>query len=164
MDFKGILSELRDKHKVESFIRNVNDLKVGTIIYVEMDRNDGLQLKGNYPTRLKYVVVAGCRSDHKEICAVLINSESDYSNDSDWRAEQYLLQHKNYPGILDYDSWIDCTDPKSLTFRKLKARKAEIKGCLTSEDLKAVMNILKKSDFINPHVKKIFGINSYIPE
>lgn len=164
MDVDGKLAELKDRLKEESRIKSADDLKVGTIVYVEMDTNDGLQLNEGYPTRMKYVVVAGCKSDYKEVCAVLINSEADYSNNPDWMAEQYPLLQNNYPDILDYNSWLDCTDPKPLTVRKLKAKKAEIKGYLTPDDLKAVMIKLKDSDFIDTHIKKIYGINSYIIE
>ena len=164
MDFKGKLADLKENLKAASLVQSADDLKVGTIIYVEMDKNDGLVLNEGYPTRLKYVVVAGSKSDRKEVCAVLVNTDADYSDAPDWKAEQYPLLQKNYPGVLDYDSWLDCTDPKTLTVRKLKAKKAEVKGCLTADDLKAVMTKLKNSDFIDPHTKKVYGISAYTPE
>lgn len=161
MDFEGKLADLKENLKAASLVQSADDLKVGTIIYVEMDKNDGLVLNDGYPTRLKYVVVAGSKSDRKEVCAVLVNTDADYSDAPDWKAEQYPLLQKNYPEVLDYDSWLDCTDPKTLTVRKLKAKKAEVKGCLTTDDLKAVMTKLKNSDFIDPHTKKVYGINAY---
>ena len=81
-----------------------------------------------------------------------------------WRADQYPLLQRNYPGILDYDRWLDCTDPKLLTVRKLKAKKAEVKGRLNDDDLKAVMTKLKNSDFIDAHIKKVYGINTFDSE
>jgi hypothetical protein len=161
MDFEGKLADLKETLKAASLVQSADDLKVGTIIYVEMDKNDGLVLNDGYPTRLKYVVVAGSKSDRKEVCAVLVNTDADYSDAPDWKAEQYPLLQKNYPGVLDYDSWLDCTDPKTLTVRKLKAKKAEVKGSLTTDDLKAVMTKLKNSDFINDHTKKVYGINAF---
>jgi len=164
MDFKGKLADLKENLKAASLVQSADDLKVGNIIYVEMDKNDGLVLSEGYPTRLKYVVVAGSKSDRKEVCAVLVNTDADYSDAPDWKAEQYPLLQKNYPGVLDYDSWLDCTDPKTLTVRKLKAKKAEVKGCLIADDLKAVMTKLKNSDFIDPRTKKVYGISAYTPE
>ena len=164
MDFEGKLADLKESLKAEALVKSADDLKVGTIIYVEMDKNDGLALNDGYPTRLKYVVVAGSKTDRKEVCAVLVNSDADYSDAPDWKAEQYPLLQKNYQDVLDHDSWIDCTDPKTLTVRKLKAKKAEVKGRLTADDLKAVMTRLKKSDFINDHTKKVYGINAYNTE
>lgn len=161
MDVEGKLAELKQALVESSLVKSAADLPVGTVVYVEMDKNDGLTLTGGYTTRLKYVVVAGAKSDQKEICAVLVNTDADYSDDPDWRAEQYPLLQRNYPGILDYNSWLDCTDPKTLTIRKLKAKKAEVKGRLNDDDLKAVMTKLKNNDFIDPHIKKVYGINAF---
>ena len=159
MDQEGKLANLKQSIKSVSLVKSIGDLKVGTVIYVEMDENDGLVLKDGYKTRLKYVVVAGAKSNKKEICAVLINSDADYSEDPDWKAEQYPLLQNNYPGFLDHDSWLDCTDPKPLTVKKLKAKKAEVSGSLLEEDLVVVMDKLKNSGFVEPHMKKVFGLN-----
>lgn len=161
MDFEGKLADLKKSIDETSLVKSAADLAVGTVVYVEMDKNDGLTLTGGYTTRLKYVVVAGAKSDQKEVCAVLVNTDADFSDDPDWRADQYPLLQRNYPGILDYDSWLDCTAPKPLTVRKLKAKKAEVKGRLTDDDLKAVMSKLKNSDFIDAHMKKVYGISNY---
>jgi len=164
MDFKGKLGDLKKSIDEASRVKSIADLTIGTVVYVEMDKNDGLTLTSGYTTRLKYVVVAGAKSDKKEVCAVLMNTDADYSDDPTWRADQYLLLQRDYPGILDYDSWLDCTDPKTLTVRKLKAKKAEVKGHLTDDDLKAVMSKLKNSEFISTHLKKIYGILNYDTE
>ena len=164
MDFEGKLSDLKKSMDEASLVKSAADLTVGTVVYVEMDKNDGLTLTGGYTTRLKYVVVAGAKSDHKEVCAVLVNTDADFSDDPDWRADQYPLLQRNYPGILDYDSWLDCTDPKTLTVRKLKAKKAEVKGRLTDDDLRAVMTKLKNSEVISERIKKLYGISSFDTE
>lgn len=159
MDQDGKLANLKQSIHNAKLVKSISDLKVGTVIYVELDANDGLVLKDGYKTRLKYVVVAGAKSNHKEICAVLINSDADYSTDPDWKAEQYPLSQNNYPQFLDHDSWMDCTDPKSLTVRKLKAKKAEVSGSLNENDMSVVLEKLKNSDFVDPHMKKVFGLN-----
>ena len=164
MDFEGKLSDLKKSMDEASLVKSAADLTVGTVVYVEMDKNDGLTLTGGYTTRLKYVVVAGAKSDHKEVCAVLVNTDADFSDDPDWLADQYPLLQRNYPGILDYDSWLDCTDPKTLTVRKLKAKKAEVKGRLTDDDLRAVMTKLKNSEVISERIKKLYGISSFDTE
>ena len=164
MDFEDKLADLKKSIDEASLVKSSADLMVGTLVYVEMDKNDGLTLTGGYTTRLKYVVAAGAKSDHKEVCAVLVNTDADFSDDPDWRADQYPLLQRNYPGILDYDSWLDCTDPKTLTVRKLKAKKAEVKGRLTDEDLRAVMTKLKNSEVISERMKKLYGISSFETE
>lgn len=160
-DKDGVLARLKDEKEEENLVKSIDDLKVGTVVYVEMDKNDGLVLNDGYPTRLKYVVVAGAKTNRKEVIAVLINSEADFSNAPDWKAEQYPLLQCNYPVFLVRDSWVDCTDPKVLTVRKLKAKKAKVSGRLTPDDLNAVMTKLKGSDFIDTHTKKVFGIDVF---
>lgn len=73
-----------------------------------------------------------------------------------------LIRKEDYPGILDHDSWIDCTDPKELPLRKIKAKKAEVKGQLNDNDLTNVMKTIKESDFVEPHFKKVYGINEFL--
>lgn len=159
MDQEGKLVNLKESLQKATRVKTIEDLKVGTVIYVELDANDGLVLKDGYKTRLKYVVVAGAKSNRKEICAVLINSDADYSDDPDWKAEQYPLKQSNYSDFLEYDSWMDCTDPKALTVRKLKAKKAVISGSLTVNDMNAVLEKLKNSEFVDGHMKKTFGLS-----
>lgn len=156
-----VLAGLKQQLVAESIVTCADDLHVGDIIYVELDRSDGLVLNQGYDTRLKYVVVAGSKSNRKEYGVVLINSDADYSDAEDWKAEQYLVRQEDYPGILDHDSWIDCTDPKELPLRKIKAKRAEVKGYLNERDLANVMRTLKESDFVEPHFKKVYGINDF---
>ena len=91
-DKNGVLAKLHDEVCV---VKSAEDLHVGDIIYVQLDSADGINTQG-YPTRLKYVVVSGAKLDRKQIAAVLINSENDYSSDPEWQNEQYLLSQKNY--------------------------------------------------------------------
>ena len=160
-DKDGVPAKL---HEEVCIVKSAEDLSVGDIIYVELDQADGINTQG-YPTRLKYVVVSGAKSDRKQIAAVLINSENDYSNDPEWQKEQYLLSQKNYANFLEYDSWLDCFEIKELKVRKIVARKAEKKGCLNTYDLCIMMQKLKDSEFIDEHLKKVYGINSFeVPE
>lgn len=163
MDIKSneSLSNLHLQMRNESIIKGIEDLNVGDVVYYDMDRADGIIPNGGYDSRLKYVVVAGAKSNAKEICAVLINSENDHSDSPDWLAEQYLIRQADYPEFLDHDSWIDCTDPKELKVTKIKAKKAEKKGRLNDRDLASVMRHLKESDFIDQHTRKVFGIDKF---
>ena len=157
-DKGGVLAKLHEKM---CFVKSAEDLCVGDIIYVELDQDDGINTKG-YPTRLKYVVVSGAKSDRTQIAAVLINTENDYSDSEDWKKEQYLLYGECYKGILDYSSWLDCFEIKELNVCKIVARNAQKKGRLNSYDLSVMMRKLKDSDFIEEHIKKIYGINDFV--
>lgn len=157
----GLPARLKGQTRQDAPVRDIGDLRVGDIIYYDMDRADGIVPRQGYDSRLKYVVVAGAKSNAKEVCAVLINTDNDYSTDPDWQAEQYLIRKEDYPEVLDYDSWIDCTDPKKLKVSKIKAKEAEKKGRLNARDLANVMRHLKENDFVEPHTRKVFGIDSY---
>jgi hypothetical protein len=89
---------------------------------------------------------------------VTIEKNSDFSDDPDWRKEQYFLKRSDYADVLEHDSWIDCTDPKILSLRKMKAKKAHKKGKLTEPDLMNVMHVLKNSDFIDERTKKVYHL------
>lgn len=155
------MKALERQLRQERLVQSAEDLQVGDIIYVEMDRKDGLVLNDGYDVRLKYVVIAGSKSNNKEFGVVLINSDTDYSDAPDWLAEQYPLSQSDYMSILDHDSWIDCTDPKELTLRKMKAKGAEKMGHLTPLDLEGVMIRLRGSDFVDSHFKKVYRIADY---
>ena len=66
MDHNDILKDLHAQIQESSLVRCADDIQIGDIVYVEMDRNDGLVLVDGYDTRLKYIVVAGSKSDKKE--------------------------------------------------------------------------------------------------
>jgi hypothetical protein len=163
MDEKAndLLSQLQEQMRQDSLVKGIEDLQVGDIIYYNMDRVDGIVPTPGYDSRLKYVVVAGAKSNFKEVCAVLINTDNDHSLAPDWQAEQYLIKQEDYPDILDHDSWIDCTDPKELKVSKIKAKEAEKKGCFNAGNLANIMKHLKENDFIEPHLRKVYGIDKY---
>jgi hypothetical protein len=166
MDGKAndLLSKLQEQMRQDSLVKGIEDLKVGDIIYYDMDRADGIVPTLGYDSRLKYVVVAGSKSNFKEVCAVLINTDNDHSLAPDWQAEQYLIKQEDYPNILDHDSWIDCTDPKELKVSKIKAKEAEKRGCLNARDLANIMKHLNENGFIEPHIRKVYGIDKYATE
>lgn len=155
------LSQLKEQMRQESLVKGIEDLQVGDIVYYDMDRADGIVPTPGYDSRLKYVIVAGAKSNAKEVCAVLINTDNGHSLAPDWQAEQYLIRQEDYPEILDHDSWIDCTDPKELKVAKIKAKEAEKKGRLNDDDLANVMKHLKENDFIDAHTRKVYGIDKY---
>lgn len=162
-DKDNLLEKLQEQMQADSLVQGAEDLHIGDIVYYDMDRADGIVPNDEYDSRLKYVVVAGVKSNVKEVCAVLINSEHDYSPAKDWQAEQYMILQADYPNVLDYDSWIDCTDPKELKISKIKSKKAEKKGSLNTRDLNNVMKHLQENDFVDNHMRKVYGIDKFKP-
>lgn len=56
-DSRNVLAQLKADLHNETTVKSSADLKVGDIVYLEMDENDGLTLRNGYATRRKYVVI-----------------------------------------------------------------------------------------------------------
>ena len=157
-DKTNTLSKLKasiaDKEKV-----NISSIKVGDIIYIPLDEEDGLTLKKGYKDRLKYIVIIGFTPEGVAVGALLINSEIDPSNHSkEFLDCQYQLQVRNYRAILDYDSWLDCSDIFEISKLKIKDKDGKMKGCLIDEDRERIMEFLKETDVFDNATKKHYGI------
>lgn len=157
-DKTGALSKLKaiiaDKEKV-----NMSSIKVGDIIYVPLDEEDGLTLKEGYKERRKYIVIIGFTPEGIAVGALLINSEIDPSKRSQELLDcQYPLQARNYRAILDYDSWLDCSDIFEIPKLKISYKEGKFKGSLTTEDRERVMDFLKETDVFDNATKRYYGI------
>jgi hypothetical protein len=157
-DKTGTLSKLQsinsDKEKV-----NMSSLKVGDIIYIPLDEEDGLTLKEGYKSRRKYIVIIGFTPEGIAVGALLINSNIDLSKRSkEFLNYQYPLQVRNYREILDYDSWLDCSDIFEIPKLKISDKNGKMKGCLTNEDKERVLNFLKDSEVFDNATKRRYGI------
>lgn len=157
-DRTGALSKLKTALEAAEQA-DMSSVKIGDIIYVPLDEDDGLTLKDGYDDRLKYIVIIGFTSEGVAIGALLINSEIDPSKRSAELMDcQYPLLVRNYRDILDYDSWLDCSDIFELSKLKISERKGKLKGHLTTEDLERVMDFLKKTEVFDTATKKRYGI------
>jgi len=121
---------------------DMSSVKIGDIIYVPLDEEDGLILKDGYKDRNKYIVIIGFTPEGVAIGALLINSEIDSSKRSEELLNcQYPLMVRNYRDILDYDSWLDCSDIFELSKLKITEKNGKLKGCLISEDRERVIQL-----------------------
>lgn len=157
-DKTGALSKLKamiaDKEKV-----NMSSIKVGDIIYVPLDEEDGLTLKDGYKERRKYIVIIGFTPEGIAVGALLINSEIDPSKRSEELLNcQYPLQVRHYRDILDYDSWLDCSDIFEIPKLKITEKDGKMKGSLTVEDRERVMDFLKDTEVFDNATKRRYGI------
>lgn len=157
-DIKGSLDRLKRIFD-ESEIADMSVVNVGDIIYVPLDEDDGLTLNKGYDTRRKYIVIVGFTKDGIAIGALLINSHIDPSKRSPQMINcQYPILARNYRGILDYDSWIDCSDIFELSRIKIADRKGRLKGSIIEEDKERVLEFLRESDLIDNVTKRKFGL------
>lgn len=106
---------------------DMSSVKVGDIIYVSLNEEDGLILKDGYDSRRKYIVVIGFTPEGVAIGALLINSKIDSSKRTEELLNcQYLLLVCNYRNILDYDSWLDCSDIFELSKLKITEKNGNL--------------------------------------
>ena len=138
---------------------DMSSVKIGDIIYVPLDEEDGLTLNNGYDNRNKYIVIIGFTPEGVAIGALLINSKIDPSKRSEELLNcQYPLLARNYPSILNYDSWLDCSDIFELSKLKISEKNGKLKGCLISEDKERVIEFLKEADVFDNATKKRYGI------
>lgn len=157
-DRTGALSRLKEmmaeKEKVD-----MSSVQIGDIIYVPLDEEDGLILKDGYKDRLKYIVIIGFTPEGVAVGALLINSEIDPSKRSQELLDcQYPLLLRDYRDILDYDSWLDCSDIFEIPKLKITEKEGKMKGCLTEDDKGRVMDFLKETDVFDNATKRRYGI------
>ena len=158
-DKNGSLEKLKAAMD-ESERVDMSSVKIGDIIYVPLDEEDGLILKNGYDDRKKYIVIIGFTPEGVAIGALLINSEIDSSKkrSEELLNSQYPLLVRNYRSILDYDSWLDCSDIFELSKLKITEKDGKLKGCLTPEDRERVMEFLKETEVFDNATKKRYGI------
>lgn len=160
MDDKNSVLEKLKAAMDEAERVDMSSVKIGDIIYVPLDEEDGLILKNGYDDRKKYIVIIGFTSEGVAIGALLINSEIDSSKkrSEELLNSQYPLLVRNYRSILDYDSWLDCSDIFELSKLKITEKDGKLKGCLTPEDRERVMAFLKETEVFDNATKKRYGI------
>ena len=159
-DLRGALEKLKAQ-MAEAEIADMSSVKVGDIIYVPLDEENGLTLTQGYDTRRKYIVIIGFTPEGIAIGALLINSQINPSKRSPEMMDcQYPLLLRHYPNILDYDSWLDCSDIFELSKEKISERKGKLKGCLTDEDRCRVLEFLRETDVFDNVTKRRFGLLS----
>lgn len=150
--------EIETKHKKKKhfpIIQN-DQLTKGTIIYVPLSEEEGLILKDGYKKRDKFIVVMGLTADGYVVGSLLINSNP---NDStvELGACQFPLKRKDYPTILDYDSWLDCSELFRVNRDKVLG-KGGYCGMVTDKDWALVLPFLIENPLISNKDKKEFGI------
>lgn len=138
---------------------DMSSVKFGDIIYVRLDKDDGLTLKNGYNDREKYIVILGFTPKGTAVGALLINSGIDPSkNSGELRDCQYPLMLYKYRDILDYDSWLDCSEIFELSKLKITERHGRLKGCLIPDDKERVMEFLQETEVHDKATKKYYGI------
>jgi hypothetical protein len=141
----------KKKIHVEKSVTSAS-FEVGKILKMNMTKEEGLVIKDDFQTRLKYFVIIGQTADNGIVGVFLVNSKED-TKAMDY---QFPLYEKDYPYILEYDSYLNCNIIFKLDKVKVYNEALEI-GQLTEKDLNLVIHIIKTSDAIKITEKKQFG-------
>ena len=158
-DARKMLAHLKVKMNDERRIKSKTNLRFGDIIEMDLDENDGLMLNDGYATRRKFVVIIGKTSNGDLYGAFLVNSEISFSKfNTEMLKYQYPMLKKKYPEMLDYDSWLDCSDLFDLKRRKIIARKAKHISHLSPDDEENIRTIVVNSEVMTEQMKKKLGI------
>lgn len=124
-DVQENLSKLREKIENEDRIKSPVRLSKGDIVEMELDENDGITLDGQYETRRKYIVIIGVTSKGDIYGAYLINSEINFIKNNDiMKNYQYILLKDDYPELLKYDSYLDCSELFPINKKKDNCKKS----------------------------------------
>lgn len=150
----ALRKKLEDAEKI-----NASSIEVGDIVYVSLTEEDGLTLKSGYDTRRKYIVIIGFTPEGMAVGALLINSQVHPLKRSPEMMDcQYPMLLRNYPDILTYNSWLDCSDIFEFSKDRLTEKEAKRKGCLIPEDKDRVLEFLRHTDVIDNVTKRRFGL------
>lgn len=158
-DVQENLSKLREKIENEDIIKSPVRLSKGDIVEMELDENDGITLDGQYKTRRKYIVIIGVTSKGDIYGAYLINSKiSPFKNNDVMKEYQYILSKDDYPKLLEYNSFLDCSELFQINKKKMIARKAKNRGVLLEKDLNNILRLTKSSLFLSEDQKRRFRL------
>ncbi|GAB6011774.1 hypothetical protein [Viscerimonas tarda] len=153
-----IVQQKKTRRKPKETPITDNSFKVGNILKMSFDKSDGIVLKDGYEQRNKYFVVLGEIPNDCIVGAFFINSIINVNaiNTKELLNCQFPLKEKDYPNILEYDSFLDCSDLLEISKIKIKNIGAEI-GKLTESDKNLVIDHVEKSEVLTPKQKRRFG-------
>jgi hypothetical protein len=154
-DWRNVLKN--ESKKLHSQMKMTSDdLKKGCIVYMSLNRNDGLTIDSKYNTRNKFFVIIGVTTDGKIIGSILINTKPAQHNEEILKC-QYPLKQANYRDVLEHNSWIDCSEIFSFDKERI-IRDGEKRGFLIDEDIQFVINTIRETELIDNNTKKQLGI------
>lgn len=149
--------EVKKKKKKKTFPQvKEENLARGSVIYIPLSAEEGLIVTGGYKERNKYVTIIGTTADGFVIGSLLINTDP-HDATPELGACQFPLKLKDYPSILDYDSWLDCSQLFRIAKKKVLSRGGYC-GSIISSDWDLILPFLRETEAISNREKREFGI------
>lgn len=128
----------------------------GSVIYCPLSEDEGLIVTGGYDERKKFFTIIGIAADDAIIGSLLINTNPNDSTPQ-LGACQFPLKASDYPSILDYDSWLDCSQIFRVPRQKILS-KGGYCGKVIDRDWTLVEQFIKETDVLSNAEKREFGI------
>lgn len=151
------LPEKKESKKKKKFPKvKEENLVRGNVIYIPLSADEGLVVTGGYTERNKFVTIIGTTNDGFVIGSLLINTNPNDST-QELGACQFPLRVRDYPSILDYDSWLDCSQLFRIAKRKVLSR-GEFCGSIIPSDWNLILPFLRETEAISNREKREFGI------
>ena len=145
-----------EKRKRQFQAAQEENLQKGHILFVPLSEEEGLVVKGGYPDQNKFITIVGIATDGSIIGSLLINTDPNETT-PELRACQYQLRRSDYPMILDYNSWLDCSQLFRIPINKILA-KGKYCGKITNNDWGYIERFLVSTDVLSNAEKREFGI------
>lgn len=151
------LPKMKTKKKKKIFLKVKEEhLVKGNVIYIPLSAEEGLIVTGGYKERNKYIIIIGMTDDGFVIGSLLINTDPNDAT-PELGACQFPLKLMDYPSILDYDSWLDCSQLFRIGKKKVLSR-GEFCGSIIESDWNLIWPFLRETDAISNKEKREFGI------
>lgn len=147
--------EAKKKKKIFPKVKEEHLVK-GNVIFIPLSAEEGLIVTGGYKERNKFIILIGMTDDGFVIGSLLINTDPNDST-PELGACQFPLKLKDYPTILDYDSWLDCSQLFRISKKKVLSR-GEFCGSIIESDWRLIWPFLRETDAISNKEKREFGI------
>lgn len=131
------------------------NLSCGDVVYVRLDRNDGIIPKDGDTYRSKYLVVLGINNGYALLGGVVINSNINPHLSQEIKDYHYRISQHEHP-FLAYDSFVNCSQLIKTPISKLTH--AQIVGRIVENELKVILGAVRECPRIRRAELRMFDI------
>lgn len=132
-----------------------NDIEIGSVYEIRMDRSNGITPKNGYNDRIKYFVVLGFDNDGNVYGGVIFNSRINQNLPYEIKILHMPIKQNKY-SFLRYNCFIDCSNIKTARLDSLLA--GNYLGDIDDEDFNLIVETLKDSPVVSKAVLSRFGL------
>ncbi len=133
-----------------------DNINVGDIHLLRLDKNNGITPKNGNKTRDKFFIVLGFDEDGNVIGGVVVNSNINYNLPTAITDYQLPVTVEQFP-FLEHSSFINCS--KIIIARRSKFTKDTYRGTIYDDEMiEIIIDTVKESPTVNKKQLEAFGI------